>query len=35
MCSADNVLKNGPEISDPTKKHDTQLNFLVINKKLK
>ena len=31
MWSAVNVVKSGPEISDPTKRHDTQLNFFPIN----
>ena len=28
-----NMLENGPDISDPTRRHDTQLNFLDINGK--
>ena len=24
------VLKDGPNILDPTKRHDTQLNFLIL-----
>ena len=28
------MLENGPKISDPTKSHDTQLNFFHINGKL-
>ena len=32
--SAVNVLKSGPQISDSTKRHDTQLNLFDINGKL-
>ena len=31
--SADNVLKDVPYISDPTKRHDTQLTLVDINGK--
>ena len=31
MWSAVNVLKDGPTISDPTKRHDTQLTLFDIN----
>ena len=31
MWSAVNVLKSGPKISDPTKRHDNQLNLFDIN----
>ena len=31
MWSAVNELKSGPNIEDPTKRHDTQLNFHDIN----
>ena len=31
MWSTFNVLKSGPKISDPTKRHDTQLNLFDIN----
>ena len=31
MSSAVNVLKSGPKIADPTKRHDPQLNFFDIN----
>ena len=31
--SAVNMSKSGPRISDPTKRHDTQLNFFNINGK--
>ena len=34
MWSAVNVSKSGPKISDPTKRHDRQLNFFYINGKL-
>ena len=34
MWSAANVLKDGPNISDSTKRHDTQLTFFDINGKL-
>ena len=29
-----NLLKNGPKISDPTKRQDTQFNLFNINGKL-
>ena len=28
-----NMLENGPDIWDPTRRHDTQLNFFDINGK--
>ena len=31
IWSAVNVLNNRPKISDPTKRHDTQLNMFDIN----
>ena len=31
MLSGVNVLKSGPDISDMTKRHDTQLNLFDIN----
>ena len=34
MQSAVSVLKEGPNISDPTKRHDTALNLFDINGKL-
>ena len=34
MRSAINVLKSGPNISDPTKTDDTQLNLFDINETL-
>ena len=34
MRSAVNLLKNGPKISDPIKRHDTQLKLFDINRKL-
>ena len=34
MCWAVNVLKKCPNISDPTKRHERQLNFFDINEKL-
>ena len=34
MWSAVNVLKNGPKISDPTKRHDTTHNIFDINETL-
>ena len=34
MCCAVNVLKRAPKISDPTKRHDTQLNFFDMNGRL-
>ena len=34
MWSAVNVLKGGPNISDPTKRHDTELTLFDINGQL-
>ena len=34
MGSAGNVLKDGSNISDPTKRHDAQLILFDINQKL-
>ena len=34
LWSAVNMLQNGTKISDPTKRHDTQLNLFDINRKL-
>ena len=34
MWSAVNVLKDDPNISDLTKRHDTQLNLFDVNGKL-
>ena len=34
MWSAASALKDGPKISDTTKRHDTQLNLFDINGKL-
>ena len=31
MWSALNLIKSCPKIADPTKRHDTQLNFFDIN----
>ena len=33
LWSAVNMPQNGPKTSDPTKRHDTQLNFVDINGK--
>ena len=34
MWLAVNLLKDGPNISDPTKRHDTQLSLFDINENL-
>ena len=34
MWSAFDVVKSGPKLSQPTKRHDTQLNLFDINGKL-